>query len=122
MSADDAARDDLSSRALMAIERELAAGAGATYRRILAADAVVVVPGAVLTAEECVAAMDASPGWDEVDMTDVRHVTVAPGCASVVYTFTGRRGETTYRATLASTYALRDGARRLVLHQQTPLD
>lgn len=107
--------------ALMAQERELAAGDGETYRHVLAADALVVVPGAVLSAEECIAAMDASPGWDEFDMTDVRHLPVSRDCATVVYTFTGRRGVSTYRAALASTYVLRDGVRLLVLHQQTPL-
>ena len=59
---------------LMAIERELALGRGDVYARVLHDDAVVVVPGAVLTRRECVAAMDESPGWDDVDLGEPRLV------------------------------------------------
>ncbi|GEK22709.1 VOC family protein [Cellulomonas xylanilytica] len=107
---------------LMAIERELALGRGDVYARVLHDDAVVVVPGAVLNRPECVAAMDGSPGWDEVDLGEPRLARSA--CtATVVYTFTGVRGGATYRATLASTYTRDDaGDWRLLVHQQTPQD
>ena len=105
----------------MASERELAAGRGDVYRRVLAPDAIVVVPGAVLTAEECVRTMDDSAGWDLTTVEDARLIEVAPGCATVVYTFEGVRADTRYTAVLASTYAERDGEVRLVLHQQTPV-
>jgi len=101
----------------MDIEHRLALGRGAEYREVLADDALIVVPGAVLTASECIAAMDDSPGWDEVTLQDVRMIADA-ATASVVYEFRGQRGETEYTATLASTYRL--PSRRLVLHQQTP--
>lgn len=57
------------STELFAIERELAAGAGDTYRRHLAPDAIMVVPGATLDRDATVEAMDASPGWDEFSST-----------------------------------------------------
>ena len=101
----------------MQLEDRLARGRGAEYRDILAEDALVVVPGAVLTKEECVAAMDELPGWDDVHLDDARLISDA-AAASVVYEFRGRRGDTEYSATLASTYRL--PGRRLVLHQQTP--
>ena len=105
---------------LMAIERELALGRSDVYERVLHDDAVVVVPGAVLTRAQCVAAMDESPGWDDVDL-GAPQLVESGTTATVVYDFTGARGRETYRATLASTYT-RDGAGtwRLLLHQQTP--
>lgn len=101
----------------MQIERRLATGRGAEYVDVLADDAVVVVPGAVLDKAACVAAMDDSPGWDEVTLEPPR-VVEGEGFASVIYRFTGIRGGSTYRATLASTYRLPE--LKLILHQQTP--
>ncbi|KRD42883.1 hypothetical protein ASE38_00880 [Cellulomonas sp. Root930] len=107
---------------LMAIESDLARGRGVAYERVLHADALVVVPGAVLTRDECVRAMDASPGWDEVELGEP-HLVESRTTATVVYPFVGRRRSTTYRATLSSTYARDDSGRwRLLLHQQTPKD
>ena len=107
---------------LMAIERELALGRGDVYARVLHDDAVVVVPGAVLTRAECVAAMDESAGWDDIDLAEPRLVESGT-TATVVYGFTGVRGTSTYTATLASTYTRDDGgAWRLLVHQQTPQD
>lgn len=104
---------------LMALEHRLARGRGADYQEVLADDALVVVPGAVLDKEACVAAMDDSPGWDRVDLRDPR-LLGRSGVATVVYEFEGWRGDWCYRAVLASTYAEEQDGRRLVLHQQTP--
>lgn len=111
----------LTLETLMASETELARGDGAVYRRVLTEDAIVVVPGAVLDADACVRAMDASPGWDSTELTDPRMVRLSDGCASVVYTFTGVRAGERYRAVLTSTYVVRDGVPRLAVHQQTPV-
>ncbi|MBD8079009.1 nuclear transport factor 2 family protein [Cellulosimicrobium arenosum] len=103
---------------LMTIERRLAQGKGTDYEQVLRDDALVVVPGAVLDKAACVAAMDDSPGWDEVDLGPPRLV-LSQDTATVVYAFRGRRGESRYRATLASTY-VHDGDRwRLLVHQHT---
>ncbi len=104
----------------MEIERTLATGRGDEYRAVLADDALVVVPGSVLTKGECIDAMDASPGWTEVELGEPRLVE-SPSTVTVVYTFTGTRaGEPPYTAILASTYVRADGW-RLLLHQHTPL-
>jgi hypothetical protein len=105
---------------LMVIEGELALGRGAEYERVLHDEAVVIVPGAVLTKAECVQAMDASPGWDTVELGEPRLVE-SMSTVTLVYPFVGTRGSTTYRATLSSTYT-RDahGRWRLLLHQHTP--
>lgn len=102
---------------LMQIERRLALGRGDEYRDVLADDAVVVVPGAVLDKAACVAAMDASPGWDDVDLAEPVLI-AGEGFGTVVYRFRGTRDGEEYVATLSSTYRLPE--RRLVLHQQTP--
>lgn len=102
---------------LMQIERRLAMGRGAEYLDVLADDALVIVPGAVLDKVACVAAMNESPGWDEVTLEAPR-VIEDENFVVLVYRFTGIRGESTYRATLASSYRLPE--RKLFLHQQLP--
>lgn len=110
---------DVTADELLAIDDRLALGTGADYAEVLHDDAVVVVPGAILDKAGCVAAMDASPGWDDVELGDARLVR-GGDTATIVYRFTGRRGEETYTATLASTYVWVDDGWRLLLHQHTP--
>jgi hypothetical protein len=105
---------------LLAIERELGDGPGDAYRRHLTEDAVVVVPGAVLGREECAAAIDASGGWDEREISDARTTAIGPDSAVLTYRWRSRRGDTTYAAVMSTVYVRRDGAWRVVLHQQTP--
>jgi hypothetical protein len=111
--------DDL-LQALLTLERELAAGTGATYRARLLDEAIVVVPGARLTAAETIAAMDASDGWDRFAMDDARVAAIGPDTAVLSYTFVGERGTVRYAATMSSVYVRRDGEWKLGLHQQTP--
>ena len=105
---------------LLQIERELGAGPGEPYRRHLADEAVVVVPGAVLDREACADAMDQSPGWDEREITGARTIPLGDDAALLTYRWRSRRGETTYDAQMSSVYVRRGGGWRLVLHQQTP--
>ncbi|MBI5104295.1 MAG: nuclear transport factor 2 family protein [Solirubrobacterales bacterium] len=106
---------------LLQIEEELGRGGdGDAYRRHLAEDAVVVVPGAVLDREACAAAIDASAPWDEHEIADARTRMLGDDAAVLTYRWRSRRGEQAYAATMSSAYARRDGAWRLVLHQQTP--
>src|SRR3954453_22219504 len=91
---------------LLGIERELSGGSGDAYRRHLTDDALVIVPpGQTLGRETTVAAMDESPGWDEVSLDDAQLLTLDDGAALITYTFTGRRGEDRYSAVMTSTYA-----------------
>jgi hypothetical protein len=105
---------------LVAIERELARGGADAYRRYLHADAVLIVPGMVLDRVETIAAMDASPGWDEFTMERERVIPLAEGAALLTYRFDGRRGEVRYAAQMGSVYVERDGEWRMIFHQQTP--
>jgi hypothetical protein len=107
---------------LLALDRELAAGDGDTYRRLLRDDAVVIVPGQVLDAAGTAAAMDASPGWDELALEDARLVALGDGAALLTYRFRGRRGEHfTYSAQMTSGWTRAAGDWRMTFHQQTPL-
>ncbi len=102
---------------LMQIENRLATAHGSDYDEALSDDAIVIVPGAVLDKAACVAAMDASPGWQSFSLHDAR-LLEGDGVAVVVYRFSGVRPDSTYTATLASSYRMPE--RRLFLHQHTP--
>lgn len=106
---------------LRALERELAEGDGDVYRRLLADEAVVIVPGARLAKEECAAAIDAAERWDELALADEQAVPVGADAALLTYRFDGRRGEQRYAALMSSVWVRRDSGWRLALHQQTPL-
>lgn len=107
---------------LVELEQQLADGRGDEYRRILADDAVVIVPGAVMTKEETVAAMDESEGWDEFALQAPQVADLGPEAAAISYRFQGRRGaDFVYEAVMSSVYVDRGEGWRLVLHQQTPL-
>lgn len=107
---------------LLAYERDLSRGDGDVYRRLLTDDAVVIVPGMTLDKEQTAEAIDESPGWDTVDMTDVQLLRPNGETAVLTYRFSGRRGEQfTYEAQLSSVYVRGGDGWRLLLHQQTPV-
>jgi ketosteroid isomerase-like protein len=106
---------------LLTIERALGGGTGNTYRQHLTDDAVVVVPGAAITKEQCAYAIDATPAWDEFELTDERVVELTPDSALLTYRWSSRRGDETYDALMSSVYVKQsDGSWKLALHQQTP--
>ena len=105
---------------LLQIERALGAGDGDAYRRHLAEEAIVVIPGAALDRDACIDAMDASPGWDEFAISDVHALSLTTDSAMLSYRWRSRRGNELYVALMSSVYVRRDGSWRLVHHQQTP--
>lgn len=110
---------------LLQIDEELARGTGDDYRARLTEDAVVLLPGlGALDREACAQAVDAAPGppWGRIAMTETRLVELGPGAAAVAYRFEGARGDRPYVALMTSAYVRRDGAWKLALHQQTPLE
>jgi ketosteroid isomerase-like protein len=107
---------------LMQIERELTTDSGRGYRRHLAEDAVVIVPGAILDKDATIAAMAQSPGWSGFDAEDVRVVELGHAAALITYKFRAHRPpDTDYSAVLTSVYSLEGDEWRLRLHQQTPV-
>jgi len=107
---------------LLGIENALAGGSGDQYHRHLDDDAVVIIPGQALSKEDTVAAMQESPGWDEFSITEPHLLELGDDGALLTYRFTGRRGdEQGYEALMSRAYSRSDGAWKLVLHQQTPV-
>lgn len=92
------------------------------YDELLADDVVMVLPGGMVIAEraQAVAAM-AGPPWDHVDLGPLRAVALTDDCVAVVYRATAHRSGSGYEAWFTSTYARRDDAWRLAVHQQTPV-
>jgi hypothetical protein len=110
-------------RELIALERALGGGTGDAYREHLTGDAIVVVPGAAITREQCAMAIDSTPGWDEFEISDDRIVQPTDDTAILTYRWRSTRGDYTYEALMSSVYARQaDGAWKLVLHQQTPVN
>ena len=106
---------------LLRIERALGGGSGDAYREHLTGDAVVVVPGAAIDREQTAFAIDATPGWDEFEITNDRVVQLTDESALITYRWSSRRGEETYEALMSSVYVKQpDGSWKLALHQQTP--
>jgi hypothetical protein len=88
-------------------------------------DAVVLLPGiGLLDREACAAAVDQAglPAWGEIQFSDARLVSLTGDAAAIAYRFDGERGSSRYVALMASAYVRRDGAWKLALHQQTPVD
>ena len=107
---------------LLEIEHALATGGGDEYREHLADDAIVIIPAQALDKGETVAAMERSPGWDEVEISEPHVRQIRDDAAVLTYSFRGRRGtDQAYGALMSSAYARDNGTWKLVLHQQTPL-
>jgi ketosteroid isomerase-like protein len=107
---------------LLQIERALGGGDGDAYRAHLTDDAVVVVPGAAITREQTAHAIDATPGWDEFEISDERLVELTPESALITYRWASKRGDETYEALMSSVYVKQaEGDWKLALHQQTPV-
>jgi len=101
----------------------LVEGTGAAfYQRLLADDALVVLPMGVLSKEQTVAAFEQATPWGEYRMEDVR-CTALPRGGILTYRATARRpGAPAYVAWMTSAYVDEGGGWRMVLHQQTPVE
>ena len=106
---------------LLSIECALGGGTGEAYRAHLTEDAIVVVPGAAISREQCALAIDATPGWDEFTLSDERVVSLGADSALLTYRWRSSRGDESYEALMSSVYVRRDGEWKLALHQQTPV-
>lgn len=110
---------ELARQELVRLERRLAVEGAPAYTELLHHDALVIVPGAVMNKDECVAAIEASAGWDKVEISPFWYFGTAD-TATIAYRFTGSRGTDGYQAVLVSSYLLDNGLPLLIHHQQTP--
>lgn len=105
---------------ILGIETQLAEGDDSTYERWLAADALVIVPGAAMSKAETVAAMAQSPGWMRVRLADPTFAELGDDLVLLSYDFRGVRAGTAYEARLSSIYRRTAEGWRMAFHQQTP--
>jgi hypothetical protein len=95
--------------------------AAAFYGERLAADALLVVPGAVMPGADWLRSLD-GPQWATFAMSDERVVPLGADAAAVVYRADATRpGDPPYTALVTSTYVRAGTGWELALHQQTPL-
>lgn len=93
----------------------------AFYAEVLSDDAVMVFPDLVLTRQESLSAIAGAAPWSSFSLEDVHVLPIGAEGGIVTYRAVAERaGGSTYDALMTSVYAKRDGAWRLVLHQQTP--
>lgn len=102
-----------------------AAGNGEFYREAFTDEGLMVLPFAsgVFDKETSIASVDAASPWERFSIEEPRVIELGEGVAALVYRAEGiRSGSAPYRALISSVYVFRDGAWRLALHQQTPID
>jgi hypothetical protein len=92
------------------------------YRSVLADDAQMLFPGEMrLFGKDNILNMMGGQPWDSYTISDRELVELSDTAKAVTYRVVAEReGAAAYRALVCSTYALRQGVWKLVLHQQTP--
>lgn len=111
-------------RRLLALEERFWTGGVAFYEENLAADCLMVFPGAgVLTREGIIAGIARGARWRQVEMDDVRLVSLSDRAAILAYRATARREgqEGSYVALVSSAYVEQNGAWKLAFHHQSPI-
>lgn len=93
------------------------------YRRAVADDAMLVVPGmGRLSKAQCVEAAAHAGPWAEHEIDQLHTVAVAEGVVALSYHVTARRAEQPpYEAWMTSVWRRGAGGWQLVAHQQTPV-
>lgn len=91
------------------------------YEQHITENATFVFPGMRLGKGDGVAAADAAPRWDSLDLEAVKLVDITADVAVLTYHATGQRdGEEPYTGHVTTIYRFVDGAPKMVFHQQTP--
>lgn len=92
------------------------------YGTVLADDAQMLFPGEMrLIGKSNILEMMGGPPWDSYIISEKQLVELSDTSKAVTYKVVAEReGTGEYRALVCSTYALREGVWKLVIHQQTP--
>ena len=97
------------------------AAAQAFYGRVLDETVVMLLPGGLrLTDRAAILESMGGAPWASFALEDPQVVRLGEDGALVVYGVVAGRDGAEYSALVSSAYVRRDGAWRLVLHQQTP--
>lgn len=110
---------------LLAIERKLWSSGAAPYREHLDDECLVAFTemAGVSSREDIAASVEGGERWRELGIEMQGLVQPTTEVAILTYEATAVRGEDgeRYRALVSSGYVMRDGAWKMVFHQQTPL-
>lgn len=93
------------------------------YSSLLTEDAVMLFPGGmrIEEKEKILESLGAQP-WASFRLEEPRVLPLSESSGVVVYRIVAQReGSSPYEALISSTYSLREGNWKLVLHQQTPV-
>ena len=112
---------------LLALETEgweaLSSERGADfYEAALTEDALMVVPGMVLSRDEALAGIREAPPWSGFGIEDPRVVPLGAEAAALTYRVTAQRsGQPPYTALMTTTFVRSGPSWKVALHQQTPV-
>ena len=107
---------------LWALEEDFWLGGAEVYRRHLADEAVMLFPGMVLQRADTIASIESAPRWASVSFADQQVLQLVPDAVVLIYRASASREQqdAPYAALVSSVYARRDGAWKLIVHQQSP--
>ena len=103
-------------------EKRFWRGTAEFYGNTLTEDALMVFPGMALTKNAAVESIGAAARWTSVDFNDRRIIRLSADAVLLHYKASARRAgdEKPYQPLCTSGHVIRDGAWKLVFHQQTP--
>lgn len=106
---------------LLAIEEGFWYEGADYYEQHITAEATFVFPGMVLGKDDGMAAADAAPRWDSLELSEIQLIELSDDVAVLTYHATGQRdGEEPYTGNITTVYRLENGAPKMAFHQQTP--
>lgn len=119
--------DDLPAR-LLHEEHEgwqaiLAGHGGSYYQRTMTRDALMIVPGAVITRDQVAASFEGVAPWDSYELHEPAVIRLGEHTGIVVYRAVARRGDEVTELNMSTTYVFDDdnGGWCVAAHQQTPV-
>ena len=107
---------------ILEFERSLWLGGGDVYRRSVAQNCIMVVPAEpfLLRGEQAIAAVERTPRWSEVDISNLQIDRAQEGLIVIGYRADAKRGDERYTAYCTSTYQrVGEHEWKVIQHQQT---
>ena len=99
----------------------LAGRGGEYYRRTMTRDALLILPGRVITRDQVMAAFAAAAPVDSYQLREPAVIRINDHAGILVYRLVAHRGETTTEVNAATTYVFADGGWCVAAHQQTAI-
>jgi hypothetical protein len=93
---------------------------GEHYRRSMTRDALMVVPGAVLTRDQVALSFAGVAPWDSYELRQPAVIRLGDHAGILVYRARARRGDETVEFNMSTTYLFQNGGWCVAAHQQTP--